>query len=118
MLEPEQAILSWSIPAHGSSGVTHRSGFWYFRWALSGYAQPRMVQPLQLEAGRDRRLVVVAVPSGTRREDLLISPDEHAAVVTLRRALAGLDSQHALELLLEKTAAPNGQFLRQVSAAK
>ena len=43
-------------------------------------------------------------PSGTRREDLLMDPAEHAAVVSLRRALAALDSQHALELLLEKTA--------------
>jgi transcription termination factor Rho len=58
------------------------------------------------------------VPSGTRREDLLMDPAEHAAVVSLRRALAGLDSQHALELLLEKTGAPNEQFLRQISAAK
>jgi transcription termination factor Rho len=58
------------------------------------------------------------VPSGTRREDLLMDPAEHAAVVSLRRALAALDSQHALELLLEKTTAPNAQLLRQVSAAK
>jgi transcription termination factor Rho len=58
------------------------------------------------------------VPSGTRREDLLMDPAEHAAVVSLRRALAALDSQHALELLLDKTAAPNAQFLRQVTAAR
>jgi transcription termination factor Rho len=57
------------------------------------------------------------VPSGTRREDLLMDPAEHAAVVSLRRALAALDSQHALELLLAKTSVPNVQFLRQVSAA-
>jgi transcription termination factor Rho len=55
-------------------------------------------------------------PSGTRREDLLMDPAEHAAVVSLRRALAALDSQHALELLLDKTTAPNEQFLRQVGA--
>jgi transcription termination factor Rho len=55
-------------------------------------------------------------PSGTRREDLLMDPAEHAAVVSLRRALAALDSQHALELLLDKTAGPNEQFLRQVGA--
>ena len=61
---------------------------------------------------------VDAMPSGTRRDDLLMDPAEHAAVVSLRRALAGLDSQHALELLLEKTGAPNEQFLRQISAAK
>jgi transcription termination factor Rho len=56
------------------------------------------------------------VPSGTRREDLLMDPAEHAAVVRLRRALAALDSQRALELLLDKTAVPNQQFLRQVTA--
>ena len=59
-----------------------------------------------------------AAPSGTRRDDLLMDPAEHAAVVSLRRALAALDSQHALELLLDKTAAPNEQFLRQVGAAR
>jgi transcription termination factor Rho len=59
-----------------------------------------------------------AVPSGTRREDLLMDPAEHAAVVSLRRALAALDSQRALELLLDKTTAPNKQFLRQVSATR
>jgi transcription termination factor Rho len=54
------------------------------------------------------------VPSGTRREDLLLDPAEHAAVISLRRALAALDPQHALELLLEKTAGPNEKFLRQI----
>jgi transcription termination factor Rho len=58
------------------------------------------------------------VPSGTRREDLLMDPAEHAAVLSLRRALAALDTQHALELLFDKTVAPNEQFLRQVSAAR
>ena len=58
------------------------------------------------------------VPSGTRREDLLMDPAEHAAVVSLRRALAALDTQHALELLFDKTVAPNEQFLRQVSTAR
>ncbi|MGH3298935.1 MAG: transcription termination factor Rho [Trebonia sp.] len=54
------------------------------------------------------------VPSGTRREDLLLDPAEHAAVISLRRALAALDPQHALELLLEKATVPNSEFLRQV----
>jgi transcription termination factor Rho len=52
--------------------------------------------------------------SGTRREELLMEPAEHAAVVSLRRALAALDPQHALELLLDKTTAPNGEFLLQI----
>lgn len=58
-----------------------------------------------------------AVPSGTRREELLMAPAEHAGVVTLRRALAALDSQHALELLLDKTAFPNEAFLRQIAGS-
>jgi transcription termination factor Rho len=58
-----------------------------------------------------------AVPSGTRREDLLMAPDEHAAVTSLRRALAALDPQHALELLIAKTTIPNGELLRQVRSA-
>jgi transcription termination factor Rho len=54
--------------------------------------------------------------SGTRREDLLLDPAEHVAVISLRRALAALDPQHALELLLEKTAGSNSneKFLRQI----
>jgi transcription termination factor Rho len=58
-----------------------------------------------------------AAPSGTRREDLLMDPAEHAAVVSLRRALATLDPQHALELLLDKTTASNGELLRQIRRA-
>jgi transcription termination factor Rho len=58
------------------------------------------------------------VPSGTRRDDLLMDAAEHAAVVSLRRALAALDSQHALELLLEKTRLPNRELLRQIRATK
>jgi transcription termination factor Rho len=54
------------------------------------------------------------VPSGTRREDLLMDPAEHAAVVSLRRALAVLDPQHALELLIDRTRLPNEKFLREI----
>jgi transcription termination factor Rho len=55
-------------------------------------------------------------PSGTRRDDLLMAPAERAAVDGLRRALAGLDAQQALELLLDKTreTASNLEFLGQV----
>jgi transcription termination factor Rho len=55
-------------------------------------------------------------PSGTRRDDLLMSGQEHAAVDSLRRALAGLEPRQALELLLDKTrdTASNPEFLREV----
>ena len=57
-------------------------------------------------------------PSGTRRDDLLMSRQERAAVDSLRRVLAGLDAQQALELLLDKTrdTSANTEFLRQVLA--
>jgi transcription termination factor Rho len=56
------------------------------------------------------------MPSGTRRDDLLMPPEEHTALGRLRRALAGLDPQQALELLLDKTreTSSNLQFLLQV----
>jgi transcription termination factor Rho len=61
-----------------------------------------------------------AMPSGTRREELLMTPDEYQAVGTLRRALGALDSQQALELLLAKTrdTASNPEFLRQVQRSR
>jgi transcription termination factor Rho len=57
-------------------------------------------------------------PSGTRRDDLLMPPDERMCVDNLRRALAGLDAQQALELLLAKTRETdsNLEFLREVAA--
>ena len=55
-------------------------------------------------------------PSGTRRDDLLMSHQESLAIGSLRRALSGLDPQQALELLLDKTreTASNDEFLLQV----
>jgi len=55
-------------------------------------------------------------PSGTRRDELLMSPDERAAIDSLRRALAGLDAQQALELLFDKIrrTASNQDFLHEI----
>jgi hypothetical protein len=38
-------------------------------------------------------------------------------VVSLRRALAALDPQHALELLIDKASLPNERFLRDIRNA-
>ena len=78
---------------------------------------------MELRLRRDlaeRRLFPAIDPasSGTRRDDLLMDPAEHAAVTSLRRALAALDPQHAVELLLDKTRQPTAQFLRQVQTAR
>ena len=57
------------------------------------------------------------VQSGTRREELLLSKEELAIVWKLRKVLAGLDGQQALELLLErmKKTHSNIEFLMQVA---
>jgi transcription termination factor Rho len=59
------------------------------------------------------------MPSGTRRDELLMSADEYRAAAQLRRALGALDSQQALELLLDKThhTGSNAEFLSQVYRA-
>jgi transcription termination factor Rho len=56
------------------------------------------------------------MPSGTRRDELLMSPDEYQAAAKLRRALGALDSIQAAELLLDKTSqtGSNAEFLYQV----
>ena len=66
----------------------------------------------------DKRLfpAIDAVQSGTRREELLMSKEELQIVWKLRRVLSGLESQQALELLLErlKKSQSNIEFLLQV----
>ncbi len=61
-----------------------------------------------------------AMPSGTRHDELLMTPDEYQAVVQLRRALGALDSQQALQLLLDKTrdTDSNPEFLRQIQRSR
>ena len=55
--------------------------------------------------------------SGTRKEELLMPPDEHAVMVKLRRVLAGLDDQQAIDLLLTqlRKTRTNIEFLMQVA---
>jgi transcription termination factor Rho len=55
--------------------------------------------------------------SGTRKEELLMSPDEHAVMVKLRRVLAALDDQQAIDLLLTqlRKTRTNIEFLMQVA---
>ncbi|MGY1667524.1 transcription termination factor Rho [Geodermatophilus sp. SYSU D00696] len=54
--------------------------------------------------------------SGTRKEEILMSPDELAIVIKLRRVLAALEPQQALELLLAqlRKTRNNIEFLMQV----
>ncbi|MFB4313169.1 transcription termination factor Rho [Actinomadura sp. 21ATH] len=54
--------------------------------------------------------------SGTRKEEILMAPDELRVVWQLRRVLHALDTQQALELLIEKMreTKSNAEFLMQV----
>ena len=55
--------------------------------------------------------------SGTRKEELLLSPDELAVTVKLRRVLSALDDQQALDLVLGqlRKTRTNIEFLMQVA---
>jgi transcription termination factor Rho len=79
---------------------------------------------LELRLRRDlaeRRLfpAIDVAASGTRRDDLLLAPDEYQAVTRLRRGLSGLEPQQALEKLLDRTrqTSSNAEFLRQIQLA-
>ena len=54
--------------------------------------------------------------SGTRKEEILMNPDELAIVIKLRRVLGALEPQQALELLLDKLKKTrnNVEFLMQI----
>lgn len=55
--------------------------------------------------------------SSTRKDELLMSPDEFAVVHKLRRVLSGLDSHQAIDLLVDrlKKSKTNIEFLMQVA---
>jgi transcription termination factor Rho len=75
---------------------------------------------LKLDRKIAERRVFPAVdvnPSGTRKDELLLSPDEFAIVHKLRRLLSGLDSHQAIDLLMSqlRKTKNNYEFLVQVS---
>jgi transcription termination factor Rho len=75
---------------------------------------------LKLDRKISERRVFPAVdvnPSGTRKEDLLLSPDELAVTHKLHRVLHALDSQQAIDLLISRLrkTKTNIEFLMQVS---
>ncbi len=55
--------------------------------------------------------------SSTRKEELLMAPDEYAVMVKLRRLLSALDDQQAIDLLLTqlRKTRTNVEFLMQVA---
>ncbi len=67
-------------------------------------------------AGKRVFPAVDVAPSGTRRDDLLMSPAELDTVARLRRVVHALGPQEALELILGKLrdTGSNAEFVRQV----
>ncbi|WP_432986345.1 transcription termination factor Rho [Dactylosporangium sp. CA-233914] len=67
----------------------------------------------------DRRIfpAIDIDPSSTRKEEILLAPDELAIVIKLRKVLHALDSQEALNLLLDrlKKTRTNVEFLMQIA---
>ena len=60
---------------------------------------------LKLDRKISERRVFPAVdvnPSGTRKDELLLGPDEFSVVHKLRRVLSGLDSHQAIDLLMSQ----------------
>jgi transcription termination factor Rho len=75
---------------------------------------------LKLDRKISERRVFPAVdvnPSGTRKDELLLSPDEFGVVHKLRRVLSGLDPHQAIDLLMSqlRKTKTNYEFLVQVS---
>jgi transcription termination factor Rho len=77
---------------------------------------------LRLDRGLSEKRLFPAInvdASGTRKEELLLPPEELALVIRLRRVLHALDSGAALELLVDKLRATksNEQFLKDIAKA-
>ncbi len=77
---------------------------------------------LKLDRKISERRVFPAVdvnPSGTRKDELLLHPDEARIMHKLRRILSALDPQQAIDLLIKqlKKTGSNTEFLAQVASS-
>src|SRR5699024_2679603 len=77
---------------------------------------------LKLDRSISERRVFPAVdvnPSGTRKEELLLVPDELRIMTKLRRILSGLDSHQAIDLLIKqlKKTKSNAEFLMGIATS-
>ena len=77
---------------------------------------------LKLDRGISERRVFPAVdvnPSGSRKDELLLVPEEARIMTKLRRILSALDSHQAIDLLIKqlKKTRSNGEFLMQVASS-
>jgi transcription termination factor Rho len=75
---------------------------------------------LRLDRRMEQKRIFPAIDiqaSGTRREELLLAPDELSTIWKLRRLLATMDAEAGLQLLMDKLKATrsNAQFLQMIS---
>jgi transcription termination factor Rho len=103
-------ILATALVETGSAGDT----VIYEEFKGTGNAELRLKREIA-----DKRVfpAIDVGPSSTRKEELLLSPDELAVTVKLRRVLHALDSQQAIDLLLDrlKKTRTNIEFLMQIA---
>jgi transcription termination factor Rho len=99
-------IIASALVETGSTG----DGFLFEEFKSTGNAELRLLRALA-----DRRIfpAVDVESSGTRREELLLDPEELVAVRRLRRALHTMDGQQAGEHLLDglRRTQSNTEFL-------
>ena len=77
---------------------------------------------MKLDLKISERRVFPAVdvnPSGTRKDELLLSPEEARIMHKLRRILSALDSQAAIDLLIKQLRKnkTNREFMLQVASS-
>ena len=77
---------------------------------------------LKLDRSISERRIFPAVdvsPSGTRKDELLLVPEEAKIMLKLRRILSRLDSHQAIDLLIKqlKKTKSNGEFLMQLASS-
>jgi transcription termination factor Rho len=103
-------IIATALVETGSAGDT----LIFEEFKSTGNAELRL-----LRAMADRRIfpAVDINTSGTRREEMILDPDELQVLRLLRKALASLDPQQAAEQLLDRLrkTGSNAEFLLQLT---
>ena len=86
---------------------------------FKGTGNMELVLARKLQARRDFQAIDIA-KSGTRREDLLLTPDEQEAVYNMRKALNGMKSEEAVENILNMFARTrnNGELIQILKKQK
>jgi transcription termination factor Rho len=103
-------ILATALVETGSAGDT----VFFEEYKGTGNAELKLDRKIA-----DKRVfpAIDVDQSSTRKEEILLSPDELAVVIKLRRVLHALDPQQAIDLLLDrlKKTRTNVEFLMQIA---